>query len=214
MILTLKQVKKDLYAADFVILRGDMQVGTMRLQGSMGQEHGNVFIEYNGHSYTMRRMPRKSSLKEIFTTAGPFKPCEIIEDGHKIAHLYYDQCIKINRWASSTVCKLFYGGSEYWMYFVGRGYEKPHDPIYKDNEQIALIEIDNVIYDGMRVYTLYGITDEDAFLALLYACYIYRCAGYEAGQKVIKGVSKSYTRTKHQIILDKLTPNFCENITP
>ena len=218
MIVQVKQKSKELFSADFDIVRNDEILGTLALKGNVVSSSGTILIKYNNHQYNLHPasfdISLKEKLKAIFTTEGPRHPCDIFVDGLDYGDIYYDQCIRISKWEKDVVCKLFFDSKEYWMYFIGRGYEDCYRPIYHGDKQIGLITSPMIIHNDLYTYTIYMDDDYDVLLGILYIAYIYAQVNYQAGLKIVDGVTKMYSLTTSPIVIEKARPDFIEKIKP
>lgn len=100
----------------------------------------------------------------------------------------------------------------YQLYAVGMGKEGYKFPIYIDEEQVALIEKDNTIYNNLDSYKICAIDFSSNEVSCLYSLYIDALMFGNRGEKVLKSASISYNLTTNKVLKSKYNPQFKEFI--
>lgn len=207
MILHVQQVKQEMFAADFNILRNNTPVGSMQFRGKLSSRDGHWNYDLYarklelGHNATIRNgLPRNA-----------YRPYQIYEN-QKLTGYVFNDTVKQNFFTSYSVAKVYWDDAEYIMYFIGFGEEGAKNPIYRNGVQVAQIEKDCTVYNGLYQYKLYAKDEISAHAAVMLCSYMYSCAGYEPGLKVAKAVQKAVSITKNKEILSKYDPSFCDGI--
>ena len=203
----LVQKNMDLFSADFEIIRDDSCVGTMHLQGSLGQKEATWTGSFGEDKVQLS--PGMVSPK--LNAGNPFRPYTIALNGTEKGGICQAD-VKAGLFSTIDYHHMEFDGVEYKMYPIGFGQEGGKNPIYCNDEQIALIETDCVIVDGLHVYKIFCVDGKASVIALLFAMYMYSMAGYKAGEKVIKSVEKIVSITTSKHLKAKYDPSFKERV--
>lgn len=207
MILDIIQTSKDLVTAEFVIKHGEKQVGSFSLKGSLYSMEADIKgILYNRTVFFMTRNKAvKSKEKEHF------RPYSVLEFG-KESGLIFQAEKKISLFKGYGYYEMNCYENTYTMYAIGMGSEGAKFPIYCENIQVAQIEKDCVVYDGLHNYKVY-IKQDDLVDVVVWLCaYLYVTGMYTPGEKIIHGKTKTVSITTNKVLKEKYNPEFINSI--
>jgi hypothetical protein len=94
------------------------------------------------------------------------------------------------------------------MYPIGFGDQGAKNPIFVNNEQVALIEKSALIIDDMHNFDVVVRSEEDMEIAIIFVAYIYAKAFFKPGDLVKKGKVKAVTVTTEKELISKYNDNF------
>lgn len=209
MVLQVQQTMKDMFAADFQILRNNIRVGDMTFRGKLGSQNGDWNVAFYHHRLELMRDPdlRNGLPKHAY------RPYKIFQRQQHVGYVFNDR-ITFRFLVFDNVVRVYLDDKEFTMYFIGFGEEGAKNPIYCGDTQIAQVEKDCVVYNGLYRYQVYALDEYAAKIALLFCTYMYCCGAYVPGEKVVKAVSKAVSVTKLKPVLDKYNPAFVPSIEP
>lgn len=203
--LLLKQKDKDLFSGNFEIIENEQVVGNISFNGKLS----SMEVELNGILFG-----KDFSLKcvnEILTGSNKkFRPYNIIENNNIVGEVYQTE-YKKHIFSKYDYIKCFYNQKEYNLYSIGLG-EKGVCSLYYNEEQIAQIEKDGIVYNDLHDYDIYSIDENSAFIAILVSCYMYVMACYKAGVKVKESVEKNYSKTTNKDLISKYNPDWINRV--
>ncbi|WP_294953169.1 hypothetical protein [uncultured Eubacterium sp.] len=206
MILDVVQVSKDLFAASFVINRGNVQVGDFSLKGSLGSMEANITGKLFEHSFEMR-----FGKSDIIEMAHPFRPYIIDKNGVQNGIVYQTK-FNGGLFKKFDYHQMKKAGITYDLFPIGLGTDGSKSPIYQDNTQIAQIEKDCVVYNDLHTYKIFAQDEFSGEIAVLFAIYMYINAGYKPGKKDITSTVKVVTKTTNKLLLEKYNSDFTKYI--
>lgn len=209
MILHVQQTMQDMFAADFQILRNNISVGNMTFRGRLNSPNGEWDVAFYNHRLELGRdatirqgLPRRA-----------YRPYQIYINRQLAGHVF-NETVKISFLVLDNVLRVYLDGKEFTMYCIGLGEEGAKNPIYCGDTQIAQVEKDCVVYNGLYQYRVYARDEYAAKIALIFCTYMYSCGAYEPGMKVVNSVSKAVSITKIKSTLEKYNPSFAASIEP
>lgn len=209
MILDVTQTLQDMYAADFVISRSGQEIGKLSFRGTMSSRDGHwwgTFCNRNfeeGHDVTVK----------MGLPSSAYRPYQIYEN-QSLAGCIYNDTVKESFFSSYSVGKLLLHGNEFTMYFIGFGQDGVKNTVYCNGRQVAVIEKDSVIYNGLYRYRIFALDEYTAYAALCLCTYMYTCGGYKPGVRITESVKKSSVITKNKTVLSKFDPAFYHYVSP
>lgn len=206
MILDVVQVSKDLFAANFVVKRGDIQVGFFSLQGNMGSMEAKI----SGKLFEQDIDMQYGKTDDIGANYS-FRPYLINKKG------VYNGVVYQTKYNGGLFKKFDYHqmkktGVTYDLFPIGFGNEGSKSPIYQDNTQIAQIEKDCVVYNDLHNYKVFAIDESSSETAVLFAIYMYINAGYKPGKKAVSSSVKVVSTTTNKLLKEKYDPTFTSRI--
>ncbi len=205
MILELRQTRKELYSAEFVILRSAQEAGTVQVEGKLGHReavirgslYGTAFELRYGKSWTIR--------------SKAVRPYKFSIDGVETG-VVYQSVEKTGLFKSRSFHQMVRDGQTLECYAVALAGERTKHPIYCGSEQIALAESDRTVYNDLFHYRIYAPDGDSGLAALLFCLYMYINACYKPGEKVTQSVATSSFVTTDPVLLDKYDPRFQDTI--
>lgn len=207
MILHVEQTLQDMYAADFVIRRKGQQVGELAFRGQMSSRDGHWY----GSLFNRRFEEGYDVTIKMGLPSSAYRPYQIYENQSLVGCVYNDT-VKESFFSSYSVGKLLLHGNDYTMYFIGFGEQGAKNTIYCNGQQIAVIEKDCVVYNGLYQYRIFALDEYSAYAALFLCTYMYTCGGYNPGVRVTKAVRKATSTTKNKTILATFDPSFYSRV--
>lgn len=205
MIVELRQLTKDLFAAEFALYRGDGKIGTVTLKGKMGHREAVINGIFCHTQFEMRYGKNK------YVASKPFRPYKISINGDNTGVVYQAEQ-KTGLFQSRSFHQMVRNGQTYDCYAVAISGESTKHPVYCGSRQIALVESDRVIRDDLFHFRIYAKDESDSLTALLFSLYMYVNACYKPGVKVTQSVSASSFVTKDPFLLDKYNPDYKNGI--
>ena len=203
--LLLKQQSKDLFNGKFDILSKNEVVGTISFEGKLGSVEANFIGTLFGKEFSL------NCVNEILTGSNKkFRPYNIIENNAIVGEVYQTERKK-NIFSKYDYIKCFYNQKEYNLYSIGLG-EKGVCSLYCNEEQIAEINKDGIIYNDLHNYDIYSIDQNSALIAVLMSCYMYVMACYKPGVKVTESVKKNYSKTTNKELISKYNPEWINKV--
>lgn len=206
MILDINQTSKGLVTADFIVKHGEKEIGSFSMKGSLLSMEADIRGSLHDCPFTMTRSKAvKSKEKEHF------RPYSILEFGKEIGLIFQAEK-KISLFKGYSFYEMSCFGNTYTMYAIGMGNEGGKMPIYCGDTQIAQIEKDCVVYNGLHNYKVY-IEQNVPIKAIIWLCaYLYVTGQYTPGEKIISGKTKTISVTTNKLLKEKYNPKFTENI--
>lgn len=206
MILDVIQVSKNLFSANFVVKRGNVQVGNFSLQGRFGSMEANI----SGKLFEQDIDMQFGKIDDIDVTH-PFRPYIINKNG------IYNGVVYQTKNNGGLFKKFDYhqmkkAGVTYDLFPIGLGKEGSKSPVYQDNTQIAQIEKEWVVYNDLHIYKVFAQDKFSSEIAVLFAIYMYINAVYNPGEKVISSTVKVVSTTTNKLLLEKYNSNFTKYI--
>lgn len=206
MILDVVQVSKDLFAASFVVNRGNIQIGNFSLNGKLGSMEAKITGKLFEHNIDMY-----FGKTDNIDVAHPFRPYTINKNG-VINGVVYQTKFNGGIFKKFDYNQMKKAGITYDLFPIGLGKEGCKCPIYDFNTQIAQIETDCVIYNDLHIYKIFAQDEFSSEIAVLFAIYMYINAGYKPGEKAITSTVKVVTKTTNKLLLQKYNSEFTKNI--
>lgn len=203
--LLLKQQSKDLFSGEFEIFNNNELVGNVSFEGKLGSIEANFVGTIFGKDFSLK------CENEILT--GPnkkFRPYNIIVSDNIIGEVYQTE-YKKNIFSKYDYIKCLYNQKEYNLYSIGLG-EKGVCSLYCNEEQIAEINKDGIIYNDLHNYDIYSIDENSALIAILMSCYMYVMACYKPGVKVTESLKKNYSKTTNKDLISKYNPEWINSV--
>lgn len=207
MILDIIQTSKGLVTADFIVKHGEEQIGSFSMKGSLLSIEADIRgVLHDCPRFTMMSVKTvKSKEREHF------RPYCILELG-KESGLIFQTEKKISLFKGYSFYEMSYCGNTYTMYAIGMGSKGGKMPIYCGDTQVAQIEKDCVVYNGLHNYKVY-IEQNVPIKAIIWLCaYLYVTGQYTPGEKIISGKTKTISVTTNKLLKEKYNPKFTENI--
>lgn len=203
--LLLKQQSKDLFNGKFDILSKNEVVGSVSFEGKLGSIEANFIGTLFDKDFSLK------CVSEVLTGSNKkFRPYNIIVNNNIFGEVYQTEHKK-NIFSKYDYIKCFYNQKEYNLYSVGLG-ERGVSSLYSNEEQIAQIEKDGIVYNDLHNYDIYSIDDNSAFVAVLMSCYMYVMACYKPAVKVTESVKKNYSKTTNKELISKYDPNWIKRL--
>lgn len=203
--LLLKQQSKDLFNGKFEIFNKDEVVGTVSFEGKLGSIEANINGTLFGKVFSLK------CVNEVLTGSNKkFRSYNIIQNDNIVGEVYQTEHKK-NIFSKYDYIKCFYNQKEYNLYSVGLG-ERGVCSLYCEEEQIAQIEKDGIVYNDLHDYDIYSIDENNAFIAVLMSCYMYVIACYKPGVKVTESVKKNYSKTTNKDLISKYNPEWINRV--
>lgn len=208
MILHVEQTMQDMFAADFVIRRMGQPVGELSFRGKATSRDGH----WTGSLYNHRFEEGHDVTIKMGLPSSAYRPYQVYENQALVGCIYNDT-VKESFFSSYSVGKLLLHGNDYTMYFIGFGEDGTKNTVYCNGRQIAVIEKDPVIYNGLYQYRIFALDEHSAYAALLLCTYMYTSGGYKAGVKVTQSTKKSIIITKNKTVLATFDPSFYSRVS-
>lgn len=203
--LLLKQKVKDLFSGEFEIFNNNELVGNVSFEGKLNSMEANFIGTLFGKEFSL------NCVNEILTGSNKkFRPYNIIENNVIVGEVYQTE-YKKNIFSKYDYIKCFCDQKEYNLYSIGLG-EKGVCSLYCNEEQIAQIEKDGIVYNDLHNYDIYSIDENSAFIAVLMSCYMYVMACYKPGVKVTESVKKNYSKTTNKELISKYNPEWINKV--
>lgn len=203
-----EQIKNGLYSAQFNILDiNENKIGDVILTGRLGFMDADIQINLSNESIILKRVFNKKDKNNKRL----FRPYTIIknnvEEG-KIGTSY----IKDGFFTKVAIKELTLNNMITESYSCGLGEKGKVYSIYANDNQIAEIHKECVVYNGLHKYEMKCI-DEKYYIPVLIQClYAFVFTDYTPGKKIISGKSKTISITTNHILKSKYNPNFGEKI--
>lgn len=206
MILDVIQTSKELFAANFIVNRGNMQVGTFELKGGLGtmevRVHGTIFEQVIDMTF---------GKTDDIEVSHPFRAYQIYKNGIYNGVVY--QTTSDERWFKKYgYHQMKKSGVTYNMFPVGLGKNGIKSPIFQDNSQIAQVEKDCVVYNDLHIYKIFARDEFTSEIAVLFTIYYYINVNYKAGEKTITSTYKTISKTTNKLLLKKYNSEFTKYI--
>ncbi|MCD8142957.1 MAG: hypothetical protein LUD83_06750 [Clostridiales bacterium] len=205
MILELRQTRKELYSAEFVVLRSAQEAGAVQVEGKFGHREAVI----RGSLYDAAFELRYGKSSAIRSKA--FRPYKISIDGIETGVVYQTE-EKTGPFKSRIFHQMVRNGRTLERYAVALAGERTKYPIYCGSEQVALAESDRTIYNDLFHYRIYAPDADSSLTALLFCLYMYINACYKPGKKAIRSVATGAFVTTDPVLLDKYDPHFQDTI--
>lgn len=201
MILELRQINKDLYAARFVLFGNNCEVGSVSVNGKFGKREAAITGKLYDTVFELNYG------KNNYAVSKPFRPYKIKVGGTETGIVYQTE-EKTGMFKSRTFHQMVRNGRIFECYAVALAGESTKYPMYCGSEQIALAEADRTVYNDLFHFRIYAADDDNSLTALLFCLYMYINACYKPGEKVTQSVSTSSFVTTDPFLLDKYNPQF------
>ena len=201
---SIKQINKDLFSANFDIIENDEIIGNLYLKGHLGTPE----VKLTGKLYD-----REFYMERTKQAKGKFRPYSISENNNIVGEVY--QAEEEQSWwkrmlANKPYFKCIYNGQEYDSNVVAVIDSKVISAIFNKEKQIAQCENDTTIYNELYNFDIYCDTREDAFISVLTISFRYIMGNYKAGEKVTKSVRTLYPSKPDWE--DKYNPNWVNEL--
>ena len=211
MILDVVQTRKELFTAEFKILRGGVNVGNVFLKGTLGSREANVIVELLGVTYELHRdVWQISPDPKMIKYYRPYK-VSILPKTKQLGVVTYVER-KIGWFKTRTYLSFTSGSDVYEGYSLGMGREGFKTPIYLKDKLIAEIDSDSIIDNEYYKYMVYCKKNEYSVPAILMAVYSYIIGGFEPGEKVYKSKRIVSSKTADKFLLSKYDSEFTKGI--
>lgn len=205
MILQLIQNRKDLFAAQFEIRRGENVIGNVFLKGNAGTNEAHI----QGNFYEMNFEMKREKCRNI--EAKSFRPYVVRQENAEIGAVYQTQH-KLGIFKHVDFIQMTEKEKTYDLFPMSFGDEGGKCPVYCGQRQIAQIEKDCVVYNDLHEYQIFAEDEKSGFLALVFSLYMYVNACYKPGEKAYSSKSKTFSVTKEEYLLEKYSPYFKNHI--
>ena len=205
MILQLIQNRKDLFAAQFEIRRGEKEIGKVFLKGNAGTNEAYI----QGNFYEMNFEMKREKCRNI--EAKSFRPYAIRRENEEIGAVYQTQH-KLGIFKRVDFIQMIEKEQIYDLFPMSFGDEGGKCPVYCGKRQIAQIEKDCVVYNDLHQYQIFAEDEKSGFLALIFSLYMYVNACYKPGEKTYSSKSKTFSVTKEEYLLERYNPYFKNHI--
>lgn len=215
MILKVEQLNKELFSAEFHILRNGMEVGQMRVEGKIYTMEVKVWLRIFEKSYTLQYSGGLIKSAPLPDKEGKsFRTYEIRSDIYgKAGNIY--QVEKKEGWFNIiNYLELIYSDLKYNLYPIGFGREGGKHPVYCGETQIAQVEKAGEIYNDLHHFDIYAVDQQAAEVAVLFTAYMYMNANFKPGEKVTKSYVKCTSITTNKTLKSKYNPDFVKGIQP
>ena len=211
MILDVVQTRKELREAEFKILRGGVNVGSVFLKGTLGSIEANVIVDLFGVSYELHRdMWQVSPDPKMIKYYRPYK-VSILPRAKQLGVVTYVER-KLGWFKTRTYLSFTSGSDVYEGYVLVMGKEGLKMPVYLKNKLIAEINSDNIIDNECYKYRVYCKKNEYSIPAILMTVYFYVIGCFKTGEKVYKSKRIIYSKTTDKFLLSKYKSEFTEGI--
>lgn len=198
----IKQESRELFEATFSINKDNAHVGSIYVKGKIGTPESEIFINYDKIKFSMRRK-RRAQKKEL----DAYRPYQIVKNGEEIGEVF-QATRKTGLFKSYGYQYANIESVEASMYPIGFGDQGVKNPIFVNNEQVALIEKSALIIDDMHNFDVVVRSEEDMVIAIIFVAYIYAKAFFKPGDLVKKGKVKAVTVTTEKELISKYDDNF------
>lgn len=207
MILEIKQIRKELFEADFIVEVDNMVVGNMKLVGKLGHMEGTWTINFSGLSVSMTygkvNLPKGEK---------PFRPYDIYIEGKAVGTVYQTDIKEGGLFSKYSVHKVYINGGYYTLYPICFGEQGAKSPLYYNGNQVAEIHKSSIIYNELHEYRAYLNDKCYDLVCVILCCYSYVMGFFKPGEKPIMSVRKiSFTDT-NKYLLEKYNPDFISNL--
>lgn len=207
MIFDIVQNSKELFFADFDIIRGDQTIGQMSFQGKFGSMEGEWLIRYFDKEIVMKHCHQK----EVRAKSKVFRPYSICINSDSVGFAYQTR-FNAGIFKSFDYEQLSMLGTTYSLYSIGFGEDGFKCPIYDCNRQVALIEKPCIVYNDLHKYHIISTKNESDLAAVLLCGYMYVNSAYKPGNKVSNAIEKNISITKNKLLIDKYDSNFVRGV--
>lgn len=206
MIINIIQKNKELFEANFDIVSNENVLGTINIKGKMGSMEVSLNGIYNNTTFEFKY----NGGILIKTKDKKFRQYQVIESNNMVGEIYQTNK-KTGVFNSYDYNTLIYENNIYHEYGIGLGKEAKC-PVYLDDNQIAQIEKQNIVYNDLHNFKIYIKDDKYSFISILFACYMYINAGFKPGIKVKESVVKYYNKTTNKELNSKYNPDWIKDI--
>lgn len=203
--LLLKQKIKELYNAEFEILKNNNVVGNVFFDGNIGSMETRItgtFYEKNFSLEFTNKILKGSNKK--------FRPYNIIENDSVTGEIYQTE-FKKNIFSKYNYVKCIYENSEYNSYNIGLG-NKGVNCIYINDTQVSQIEKDGTVYNDLHNFEVYIKDNKYSLISIIFACYTYVNTCFKPGIKVTKSIVKNYNKTTNKELKSKYNQDWINEI--
>lgn len=194
-----QQDSTDLFSAYFVIFEDGSKVGELSFQGGLGSMEGVWNGFFKSHQINMKRIGGINSQKD-------FRPYELNVDG-RICGSVRQTIHNGGLFHKYEYHTMEFSGSSADLYAVAFG-SNVSFPLYLNGVQVAQIDKEHTVYDGLHLFDIYGLDDNSLLISVLFCCYMFTVGYYHAGEKIISGVKKVYSKTTNRELISKYNPEF------
>lgn len=205
MILDVIQTSKELLTADFVVKRGDTQVGNFFVEGSLFSMKVSVSGRLFGRDFDFQY-----GEGENIDAPNPFKPYTINKNGLYNGTVYQTRAGGLFKGFDYT--QMIKSGVTYNSFGVGLGKEGGKVCLYHGNTQIAQTDTESVIYNDLFNFKIYAQNEFAGEIAVLFEIYGYSVSCFEPGQKVTWSKEVVYSKDTNKALLAKYNPDFVKTI--
>ena len=211
MILDVVQSSMEMYAREFKILRGGVNVGNVFLKGSLGSMDARVVVDLFGVTYEMHRdtwcVSQDPKMIRYFR---PYR-VSVLPRSTKLGTVtQIDRKLGWFKRRSYLSCVI--GSDVYEDYGICLGNDGFKSFIYLKDKPVAEIDMDNTVVDERYNYKVYCKDARDSVAAVLLTVYSYILAGYHPGEKVTKSMRITYSKTTDKFMLGKYVSDFTKGI--
>lgn len=203
MIIDIKQKNKEIYEANFEIISFNNIVGFINVKGKLGTWKISLNGIYNNIPFEFKY--KHLSLRERIKK---FKSYQIFVSGNRVGEVYQTDNKEGIKYSYN---ELIYNGDCYKEYGISLG-DVSKNLIYLNDEQVAQIEKEDIVYNDLHNYRIYIKNNDYALVSIVIACYMYINACFEPGVKVTKSVVKYYDKTTNKELLSKYDPNWVNEL--
>lgn len=211
--LALRQTSKQLYNASFLIMENDVECGSVFVDGGFGVKWPRAVVNLFGGVYMLEQISEGGSFTESIAAKtgmlGFEKFCtynlfRVLDSGKRD---FIGSCIQAvsseEKMKPLITFNMNIFDESYKQYSIAYGRDGYRNPIYKLNEEVALICKDAVVCDDLHHYDIYALEEHYALIAILYCIYGYLRVGYKPGKEVSKSKYVEFRKTNDKRLLEK-----------
>lgn len=215
MILRVEQLNKELFSAQFHILRNGMEVGQMRVEGKLPSMEAKIWVSIFEKSYRLTYSGGLMKSAPLPNKEGKsFRPYQIDSDVQGAVGNVYQIEKKEGWFTIIDFFEMIYFGMKCKLYPIGLGKEGGKHPVYCGETQIAQVEKAGEIYNDLHHFDIYAVDQQAAEIAVLFAAYMYINANFKPGEKATKSYVKYTSITTNKTLKSKYNPDFVKRIQP
>lgn len=193
-----RQTQKELFSAEFVAEINGVPYGHFTFQGALGSMNGTWKGIFSSKTFSMyAEDEKKHNWKDSY-----YRPYLFEIDATRRGCVFKTEHVK-NWFSRYDYHKMTVNGLDYQLYPIGYGKDGYRSPVYQDNTQIALVEKDAVVYNDLHTYAITATDEQNAFISILFCCYMYAIGCYVPGEKVSQSVVKNFNKSTNKDLLAK-----------
>ena len=195
-----------MFDANFDIISNDNIIGSINVKGKLGSMEVSLNGAFNDIPFELKY----NGGQFVKTKNNKFRLYKIIESGKQVGEIYCANK-KTGLFSNYSYQTLVYNNETYKEYGIGLGKESKN-PIYLNDEQIAQINKDSIVYNDLHNFKIYIKNQQYSFIAILFSCYMYIIGCFKPGVETKKSVQKNYTKTTNKELNAKYNPEWIKGI--